>query len=581
MKEKLLKKVIAVLLFVFISFSLLGFYGMDTEAATYKLTYKKLSSYKLFHNKWNSKAKFGSGSGTTAIKNNVSAKLHYVNGEYAYCIYMPDSTDDGESKLFNSDSDSRTEWVNKKTGGYPRYAYCAAVEFYLVDKKISLDGISGSSKLLALSKTERMLLSQGFVWYMEYAGWARKERTYAMAIDNISGWSAAKQYVLFDELYTAAKEVLPGLKVSNQCYKLKIDGNSHQPVMVLNCEELPQYEKVTYSNAGEDSEKVTLNIVKKDSNTNKGLAGAEFSFACDGEKTGVEVTDSEGKISYIYRRILKTNTYSAVKSYVTNWEKLSAQYREAVTKNGYYQNKTKALQAAQTEVNAKISAELLNLKSKSHEWMITEVTAPFGHSISDESPITMVEGEEKTLEYTFYNPEEEREVHLKKISSVSDYGVDATLKDAVYSLYAKEDILGSDNQTVIYKKDSLVTTIRTDKEGKASVSNLYPGKYYLKESEAPKGFLLSDEEFFVDLSKKDQDIEITEEPIVGKIKIRKTYSGDKLPEYQAEFELYNSKGVLMDTVVTDTSGVGESKELPYGTYRIHQIKGREGKGMPL
>ncbi|MGN1165765.1 MAG: SpaA isopeptide-forming pilin-related protein [Lachnospiraceae bacterium] len=576
MGGKLLKETIAVLLSVLVFFSFLGFCGMDAKAATYKLTYKKLSSYKLIHNKWNSKAKFGSGSGTTTIKNNVTAKLHYVNGEYAYCIYMPDSTDDGESKLYNPDNDSRTEWVNKKTGGYPRYAYCAAVEFYLVDKKISLNGISGSSKLLALSKNERMLLSQAFVWYMEYAGWSRKEGTYAMAIDNISGWSAAKQYVLFDELYTAAKEVLSKLKVSNQCYKLKIDGNSHQPVMVLNCEELPQYEKVTYSGAGEDSEKVTLNIIKKDSSTDKGLAGAEFSFACDGEDIGIEVTDSEGKISYLYRRMLKTNTYSAVKSYVTNWKNLSAQYREIVTKNGYYQDKTKALQAARTEVNAKISAELLNLKSKTHEWVVTEIKAPFGHSNSSESPVTIVEGDEKTLEYTFYNPEEEREVHLEKTSSVIDYGVDATLKDAVYFLYAKEDIFSSDNQTVIYKKDSLVTTIRTDKEGKASVSNLYPGKYYIKEIEAPKGFLLSDEEILIDLSNDDQYIKIEEEPIVGRIKIIKTYSGDKLPEENAEFELYNSKGVLVDTIVTDISGVGESKELPYGTYRIHQVKGIKG-----
>ena len=71
MKGNRLKKVIAVILTVLIFFTSLNLKGIDAEAATYKLTYKKLSNYKLFHNKWNAKAKFGSGGGTTSVKNNV------------------------------------------------------------------------------------------------------------------------------------------------------------------------------------------------------------------------------------------------------------------------------------------------------------------------------------------------------------------------------------------------------------------------------------------------------------------------------------------------------------------------------
>ncbi|MGN0332376.1 MAG: SpaA isopeptide-forming pilin-related protein [Lachnospiraceae bacterium] len=575
MKGNRLKKVIAVILTVLIFFTSLNLKGIDAEAATYKLTYKKLSNYKLFHNKWNAKAKFGSGGGTTSVKNNVSAKLHYVNGEYAYCIYMPDSTDDGESKLFNPDNDSRTAWVNKKIGGYSRYAYCAIVEFYLVDKKISLDGISGSSKLLSLSKTERMLLSQAFVWYMEYAGWARKEGAYAMAIDNITGWSAAKQYVLFDELYTAVKNVLPKMKVSNQCYKLKIDGNSHQPVMVLNCEELPQYDKVTYSNFGEDSEKVTINVRKKDSETEKGLSGAQFEFVCDEEVIGTAITDSDGNISYVYNRMLKTDTYSSTKTYVTNWSNLSAENREMVTKNGYYQNKSKALLAAQAEVNRKVSAALQTLKSKTHDWIVTETKAPYGHSLPSDPFVIITEGIDKTLEYTFYDLQERRTLNLKKTSSQTDYGIDATLKDAEYSLYAADDIWGPDNKTIMYMKDSLVTVIHTDKEGKASVSALYPGKYYLRETQAPKGFELSDKKIEIDLTDEDQNVSVADELIAGKIKILKTYGAGQLPEGNARFEIYNSKDELVDAIVTDPSGTAESKELPYGMYRVHQTVGLE------
>ena len=59
---------------------------------------------------------------------------------------------------------------------------------------------------------------------------------------------------------------------------------------------------------------------------------------------------------------------------------------------------------------------------------------------------------------------------------------DATLEGAVYGLFAREDIAHPDGKTgVLYKKGTQITTLTTDKNGQASVSNLYLGKYYLKE----------------------------------------------------------------------------------------------------
>ena len=50
----------------------------------------------------------------------------------------------------------------------------------------------------------------------------------------------------------------------------------------------------------------------------------------------------------------------------------------------------------------------------------------------------------------------------------------------------------------IYKKDSLITSLTTDKNGEASVSDLYLGKYYLKELSAPVGYVLDPTEHDVD-----------------------------------------------------------------------------------
>ncbi len=73
---------------------------------------------------------------------------------------------------------------------------------------------------------------------------------------------------------------------------------------------------------------------------------------------------------------------------------------------------------------------------------------------------------------------------------------DATLEGAVYGLYAREDIVHPDGTTgVLYKAGTLVTTLTTDKNGKATVSDLYLGNYYIKEITAPVGYNLDENEY--------------------------------------------------------------------------------------
>lgn len=48
----------------------------------------------------------------------------------------------------------------------------------------------------------------------------------------------------------------------------------------------------------------------------------------------------------------------------------------------------------------------------------------------------------------------------------------------------KEDILSSDNKTVLYKAGTEVGQITTDDAGNGSSGDLHPGNYYLKEIKA-------------------------------------------------------------------------------------------------
>lgn len=94
---------------------------------------------------------------------------------------------------------------------------------------------------------------------------------------------------------------------------------------------------------------------------------------------------------------------------------------------------------------------------------------------------------------------------------------DATLKGAVYGLYAREDIVHPDGRTgIIYKKDSLITDLTTDEKGEADISDLYLGKYYLKELTAPVGYILDMTEHDVDCNYEGAEVPTVERTAVCK-----------------------------------------------------------------
>ena len=77
------------------------------------------------------------------------------------------------------------------------------------------------------------MLAQGFAWYMQHGSYNRTKGETVKLISNISGFPAAKQVVLYDEIYTAAKTALKNYKISQKTYKLVSGGNSHQPIAVF------------------------------------------------------------------------------------------------------------------------------------------------------------------------------------------------------------------------------------------------------------------------------------------------------------------------------------------------------------
>ena len=174
-----------------------------------------------------------------------------------------------------------------------------------------------------------------------------------------------------------------------------------------------------------------------------------------------------------------------------------------------------------------------------------------------------------------YDEEKTVNLELNKKSIIDNFGVDATYANAAYGVYAKEDILKSDNKTVLYPKDTRVATIITDVIGYGCAKGLPVGNYYVKEEVNPDGFELSKSITDVTLD-QNKTITVYETPVKGQLQIYKTYDHDKKSENGAVFEVYNSKDQLVDTITTGDDGMATTKELPYGSYRLHQTKGTDG-----
>ena len=127
--------------------------------------------------------------------------------------------------------------------------------------------------------------------------------------------------------------------------------------------------------------------------------------------------------------------------------------------------------------------------------------------------------EKVNFSHTFTNKRVKATIDLVKEDSETGNSAqgDALFEGAIYGLYAREDINHPDGRSgVLYKKDEQVATLTTDKEGKASVSNLYLGKYYLKEITPPVGYLLDEEEHDVNCNYEGDQVETVKRNTVSK-----------------------------------------------------------------
>lgn len=231
---------------------------------------------------------------------------------------------------------------------------------------------------------------------------------------------------------------------------------------------------------------------------------------------------------------------------------------------------------AKTDESGKVLVENL----PSGRYTVAEQTSE-SYAPTEEQTVTVTDGQ--TAQVSFQNRLKKWRVTVTKVDGeTSDAQGDASLAGAVYG---------------IYQGDTLVDSYTTDVNGRF-ITNYYPcgTNWTLKELNPSEGYQLDETTYPIGAEAKNYSVEyndcaltVKEAVVQGRISIVKHTddgaTGIDTPEEGAQFQIYRKSAgsfdaapeTERDTLACDEDGWAESKNLPYGTYVVHQTSGWDGR----
>ncbi|HDR7413466.1 TPA: choice-of-anchor A family protein, partial [Bacillus toyonensis] len=375
--------------------------------------------------------------------------------------------------------------------------------------------------------------------------------------------------------YTLKETKAPqGYKLLKEEIEVVVEANKVVQVQVENAKELG-----------------SLQIIKKDAESGKVLAGAEFILKNEsGQVVGeTKTTDKDGVVKfenvvpgkYTLEETKAPESYKAlevtvevnivanevVKQEVTN-EKVTGQF-EIVKVDA--NDKTKRLAGAQftlKDVKGNVVKEGITTDESGivkvdglvpGEYTLEETKAPEGYELTKQVIHVTVDGE-KVIDVKVTNS--------KSLGQFEIVKVDANDKEKLLS----------DAEFEVYKDGKKVETLRTDKTGKVISQKLEPGKYTLKETKAPQGYKLLKEEIEVVVeANKVVQVQVENAKELGSLQVIKKDAESGKVLAGAEFILKNESGqVVGEMKTTDKDGVVKFENVVPGKYTLEETKAPEG-----
>lgn len=216
--------------------------------------------------------------------------------------------------------------------------------------------------------------------------------------------------------------------------------------------------------------------------------------------------------------------------------------------------------------------------NKAISYIVSEVNTDPKYVIPKAQDVTLTNGDvDFTVDVKFENKLKKftAEVVKKDSENITAQG-DATLAGATYGLF---------------RDGERVATYVTDENGRFITDEFVCGNYTLQELSPSQGYQLNDEIYEVGAEPENYVIEtnhitldVIEDVVMGNISIIKHSDDDDDTVYNlevgAEFEIYlksagsydNAKKTERDYLITDENGFAQTKDMPYGTYTVHQTK---------
>ena len=219
-----------------------------------------------------------------------------------------------------------------------------------------------------------------------------------------------------------------------------------------------------------------------------------------------------------------------------------------------------------------------NLKAGSYT--VTELDVPDQYVQPKSQTVTVKANETATVSFT--NVLKKWKATITKVDAETGAAQGgASLAGAVYGVYH-----GSD----------LIDQYTTNASGQFTTKEYVCGdNWYIQEISPSSGYLLDTTKYPVGAEPDKYTLEhnqipigVKEQAIKGKIQIHKQYEtleGMPKDEAAAEFQVYlksagsydKAKASERDTIITSASGYAVTKNMPYGTYIVHQTKGGAGR----
>ena len=219
-----------------------------------------------------------------------------------------------------------------------------------------------------------------------------------------------------------------------------------------------------------------------------------------------------------------------------------------------------------------------NLKAGSYT--VTELDVPDQYVQPKSQTVTVKANETATVSFT--NVLKKWKATITKVDAETGAAQGgASLAGAVYGVYH-----GSD----------LIDQYTTNASGQFTTKEYVCGdNLYIQEISPSSGYLLDTTKYPVGAEPDKYTLEhnqipigVKEQAIKGKIQIHKQYEtleGMPKDEAAAEFQVYlksagsydKAKASERDTIITSASGYAVTKNMPYGTYIVHQTKGGVGR----